>query len=48
MFILEVKRPDDRGHDLDAATSDLSARVECSCDGDTRCCRRLVNQWRGV
>ena len=29
MFILEVKRPDDRGHDL-------SARVERSCDSDTR------------
>lgn len=29
LFILEVKRPDDRGHDL-------SARVRSSYDGDTR------------
>lgn len=29
LFILEVKRPDDRGHDL-------SARVQSSCDSDTR------------
>lgn len=40
VFALEVKRPDDRGHSLDAETPDLSARVERSCDRDTHCCHR--------
>lgn len=39
LFILEVKWPDDRGHDL-------SARVRSSCDSDTRAAAttgKLVN-----